>query len=232
MQPIYIYHLQHIQLLNRHVSQLILQAENAPLVYQAGQYIKIMHKDNSDSPMSIACAPAANALLELHVSHPPKNHKAHDILRMIKQDAQLPLRGPYGDCTLARVSRSEPIIFFVRGTGIAPVKAILEELAKGGDYPPMHLYWAAAQEDFYFLDVVKGWQKNFTGFRYTQVASRSVDQHKLQHMVMSDYPDLSRHQVYASGSVEMVQMALPAFLQHGLQEGRFFSDIFGFDPNA
>jgi CDP-4-dehydro-6-deoxyglucose reductase, E3 len=214
------------QRLTRHISRLVLQpASLRSLSYQAGQYITVIHKDNSESPMSIASAPAESGIIELHVSHPPKNNRAHDILRMVDQDGQLELRGPFGGCTIERVRVDLPLIFFVRGTGFAPVKAILEAMTGIQRDQPMHLYWAAAQEDFYLLENIKHWGKAFSDFRFTQLPSRSAEQHKLQHAVMSDYPDLSGYQVYASGPVEMVRLALPAFLQHGLQREHFYSDV-------
>ena len=44
--------------------------------------------------------------------------------------------------------------------------------------------------------------------------------------MLEDFPDLSGHEVYACGSVKMVETAVPAFLAQGLGESFCFSDAF------
>ena len=44
--------------------------------------------------------------------------------------------------------------------------------------------------------------------------------------VVADYPDLSGHDVYMSGPPVMVETGHKLFMQHGLNESRFFSDAF------
>ncbi len=44
--------------------------------------------------------------------------------------------------------------------------------------------------------------------------------------VVADYPDLSGHDVYMSGPPVMVESGHKLFMQHGLDESRFFSDAF------
>jgi NAD(P)H-flavin reductase len=44
--------------------------------------------------------------------------------------------------------------------------------------------------------------------------------------MLEDFPDLSGHEVYACGSVKMVEAAVPAFLAQGLGESFCFSDAF------
>jgi CDP-4-dehydro-6-deoxyglucose reductase len=215
----------HQQLLTRHILQLILKSENK-FDFEAGQYINVIHKDKSESPLSIACAPQRSGHIELHLSHPPGNSSAHEILKMLKQDASLEISAPLGNCTPARFHKDLPIIFFVRGTGFAPVKAMLEFMAETGRDQAMHLYWGAAQEDFYMPDKIREWETIFSDFRVTQIIGRSAEQHKLQHQIISDYPDLSGHQLYASGPFEMVRHGLDAFTQAGLQREYFYSDLF------
>jgi NAD(P)H-flavin reductase len=48
--------------------------------------------------------------------------------------------------------------------------------------------------------------------------------------ILADYPDLSGHQLYACGSVRMVESAHPAFAAHGLSQDDCFSDAFRLAP--
>ena len=214
--------------LARHVSGLLLEAPVASPVmsYQAGQYIKVIHPDGSESPLSIAALPANLQRIELHLSHAPGNHSAQEILAMVKTERALTFTGAYGVCTVLRFAVDKPLIFFVRGTGFAPVKAMLEAMALCHDRRALHLYWGVATpDDFYLLDLIHGWEKHFANFRFTPKVSRSADQHQLHHAVLHDYPDLSHVDVYASGGMEMVVSALEVFQRHGLERERFYSDV-------
>ena len=44
--------------------------------------------------------------------------------------------------------------------------------------------------------------------------------------MLADHPDLAGYEVYACGSVKMVEAAVPDFLAHGLAEQFCFSDAF------
>ena len=44
--------------------------------------------------------------------------------------------------------------------------------------------------------------------------------------ILADHPDLSGYEVYACGSVQMVDAAVPAFMAQGLEEQFCFSDAF------
>ena len=48
--------------------------------------------------------------------------------------------------------------------------------------------------------------------------------------ILADFPDLSRHQVYACGSVQMVEAAYPAFVKRGISSDDCFSDAFHLAP--
>jgi CDP-4-dehydro-6-deoxyglucose reductase len=224
----FVYSVQDVVLIARHVSRLSLSVspDASAILYQAGQYIKVIHQNNEESPLSIASAPVNPRSIELHLSHAPKNQQAHDILAMADAKHALILSGAYGACTVSRLLLDRPILFFVRGTGFAPVKAVLEEMTALTNCPPIHLYWGVASpDDFYLPELISGWEKYFANFRFTPMVSRSADQHQLHHAVLKDYPDLSLLQVYASGGEEMVFSAFEIFQQHGLPKARFYSDM-------
>jgi ferredoxin-NADP reductase len=49
--------------------------------------------------------------------------------------------------------------------------------------------------------------------------------------ILQDFPDMAGCEVYACGSVGMVESAHSAFLQKGMAEDRCFSDAFNFAPH-
>ncbi|MDR3478242.1 MAG: hypothetical protein P4M14_09455 [Gammaproteobacteria bacterium] len=229
---IILYDVIQLDLLSPQVSRLVLQPRDLKisLGFVAGQYIKVIHDDGGESPLSIACAPSETLQIELHLSHPAKNQKALEILSQAKAGVPLRISGPYGTCTLQRMLPDAALLFYVRGTGFAPAKAMLEELVKRPLVQPVHLFWGVATAaDFYLQDLIKSWEHAFADFRYTPIVSRTVDQHKLRDAVILAHPDLSGFQIYASGPPEMVYSALTDFQQHGLYKERFYSDVIDYE---
>jgi CDP-4-dehydro-6-deoxyglucose reductase len=201
---------------------------NQRIEYQAGQYIKIIHRDGNMSPLSIACAPADCSMIELHVAYSKNNLMARDILLTIEQTKKLRLRGPYGNSTAAKIFGDQPIIFLARGTGFAPIKSIVEELDKFKKYPPMHLYWSAASSDeLYMNELAQRWTVELKNFSYTPVLNREL----IQHSILKRYPDLTHYRVLASAPESIVYAALPEFLGAGLKRDHYYSDLFDYNAN-
>ena len=44
--------------------------------------------------------------------------------------------------------------------------------------------------------------------------------------MLEDFPDMTGYELYACGSVNMIETAVPAFLEQGLEEGFCYSDAF------
>jgi NAD(P)H-flavin reductase len=90
-----------------------------------------------------------------------------------------------------------------------------------------------SDDEFYLLDTVREWERAHDNFRFVPVLSHADDasawagRRGLVHEAMlADHPDLAGFEVYACGSVRMVEAAVPDFLAHGLAEQFCFSDAF------
>lgn len=234
----HVYTVEDCHSLTPHVTQIFLSNSSPePLRYEAGQYVKIVHPDQVTSPFSIANAPWDFSRIELHLLALTENYRAREILRMVTEEKKLKLRGPYGTCTLSRLASQRPIIFLARGTGFAPIKAVIEALIQQPDYPPIHFYWSApGWRDLYLMDLLNHWTQTVRGFHFTAVLTREFLPSEtakfgaLPPIVLQDYPDLSFHQVYASGPEAMIYAALYDFQQHGLAKEWFYSDVFDYTP--
>ena len=98
----------------------------------------------------------------------------------------------------------------------------------------MRLYWGVRhRDDLYLLDLTERWQREHDNFQVVPVLSDGqpgdgwTGRRGLVHEAMlEDFPDLSGFEVYACGSVKMVEAAVPAFLAQGLGESFCFSDAF------
>lgn len=210
------------------------------LSFVAGQYINILLDDGARRAFSFASAPplpdappsTAGDRIELHVRLIPGGRFTTHVFHGMKEGDCIDFEGPIGRFALNDSAR--PILFVAGATGFAPVKSILEDAFRRGIRRPMTLYWGVRRRaDLYLLDEVARWQRENANFRFVPVLSEAGDdpgwtgRRGLVHEVLlADNPDLSGHEVYACGSVRMVQAAVPDFLAHGLGEQYCFSDAF------
>jgi CDP-4-dehydro-6-deoxyglucose reductase len=146
--------------------------------------------------------------------------KANDLLR---------INGPLGSF-FARPLNGLHLVFLATGTGMAPVKAILEQLATAPlDNQPLSvaLYWGGREPQDLYADPSQ-WHPSL---RYVPVLSRAPDnwtgaQGHVQHSLLCDKPDWAKTAVYACGSDAMIQSAKAKLIEAGLPDKRFYSDAF------
>jgi len=223
------------------VMRLVLQLPDGQhLRFAAGQYINVLLEDGAKRAFSFAAAPpetdrtpsSDGDLIELHVRLIPGGRFTTHVFQGMKVGDALDFEGPLGRFTLHDGER--PILFVAGATGFAPIKSILEDAFRRGVQRPMQLYWGArTSADLYLLDTLARWQREHPNFTFVPVLSDSADdtswpgRHGLVHeALLADHPDLNGYEVYACGSMRMVEAAVPDFLKHGLGEQFCFSDAF------
>jgi NAD(P)H-flavin reductase/ferredoxin len=206
--------------------------------YTAGQYIHIVLDDGAKRAYSFASAPPlaldpAAQTIELHVRLIPGGRFTTHVFERMREGDTVQFEGPLGRFALNAAS-PRPVLFVAGATGFAPVKSILEDAFRRGVQRPMTLYWGVrSAAELYLQDEVRRWEREHPNFRYVPVISHADDdaswpgRRGLVHQAMlQDHPDLRGFEVYACGSLKMVEAAVPDFLAHGLDEQFCFSDAF------
>jgi len=217
------------------VWQVLLQPQEAKPHYRAGQYLEILHRDESPKPFSIANAPNERGIIELHVRHTPENAYTSELMAEIVERSSLRIKLPFGDCIYPKESGVKTILL-AGGTGFAPMKAILEQALTKELAQPIYCYWGARNlEDLYQHDLLLAWAQQYPWLHYVPVLSLAdlswQGKRGLVHeAVISDHPELHDFQVYASGPPEMVYAAARVFQAHGLPRAYLYSDIFDYEP--
>ncbi len=202
------------------------------LSFTAGQYINIILPDGARRAFSFANAPHENERIELHVRHIPGGRYTGQVFSSMKVGDSLAFEGPLGRFTLQEGER--PILMVAGATGFAPIKSILEDAFRRGIRRPMQLYWGVRKpQDLYLVDLARGWQADHANFSFVPVLSdvEADDpwpgRRGLVHEAMlADHPDLTGYELYACGSMKMIETAVPAFVAQGLSEQFCFSDAF------
>ena len=145
--------------------------------------------------------------------------------------------GPVGSFFL-REDGDKPIIFVAGATGFAPVKSMVEHAFHAGMKRPMVLYWGMRRlRDLYLASCRgSGRASTRTSLRAGALRARArgpagaAAPASCTRRSSPTIPDLAGHQIYACGSVKMVEAAQPAFAAHGLVRDDCFSDAFKLAP--
>ncbi|MBI3576353.1 MAG: CDP-6-deoxy-delta-3,4-glucoseen reductase [Gammaproteobacteria bacterium] len=208
---------------------------NQRLQFLAGQYLDILLKDGKRRSFSLANPPHEDEFLQLHIRRVPDGLFTTHVFTQMKQKDLLRLRGPMGTFFL-REDSDRPVILIGGGTGFAPIKSMLEHAFARDISRPLHFYWGVrARRDLYMHALPQAWARTHANFRYTPVLSEpgagdAWDGRTgwVHAAVLADYPDLSGHEVYASGPPPMIAAIKQAFFARGLTPERLFYDSFEF----
>ncbi|MEJ2593420.1 MAG: CDP-6-deoxy-delta-3,4-glucoseen reductase [Candidatus Thiodiazotropha sp.] len=227
-----------IERLNDDVIRLYLKLpEGERLQFLAGQYLNFILPDGSKRAFSIANPPHDDAFIELHIRHVSGGAFTDMLFNGMQEKTILRIEAPLGSYYLRETSQ-RPVILMGGGTGFAPIKGIIEHAFKIGIQRPMHLYWGVrSRADLYLPQLPESWAAEHPNFSYTPVLSDPDEgwQGKagwVHEAVVSDYPDLSEHEIYMSGPPPMIEAGKTAFLAHGLPGEELFSDSFEYGAAA
>lgn len=217
------------------LSESVLKLElklppNAVFKYNSGQYVNISKGDIKRS-YSLANAFSEKSVLTFYI----KNYKNGQMSKYWFNEAKvgdlLRIEGPKGSF-FYRESEKENIIFLATGTGIAPVKAIIENLMSLNTLFASKKTWifngGRNEEDLIWQP--PAWTDNYS-ITYVPVLSRATENWNgergyIQDVVISKKIDLTNAQVYACGSDLMIASAREVLVKNGLDIRSFYSDAF------
>ena len=202
---------------------------NADFGFIPGKYIEVIGAGGIRRSYSLANSPSEDKLLELHIREVAGGEMSRYWFGEARENDLLRLSGPRGTFFLRDVAGLD-LIFLATGTGIAPVKAILEALPTippGQEPRSVSVFWGGRVESDLYLDLpaLQG------AFHFEPVLSRAgADwggaRGHVQQVLLDTRPDLSGAAVYACGSDAMIHSAREQLQTAGLPAHRFYSDAF------
>ena len=220
------------------VMKVMLRVEDGgKLKWHAGQYVNVLLDAGKKRSFSFAAAPGTTDAIELHIRFIPGGLFTPRVFESMKPGDWLRFEGPLGAFHL-REEGAKPILFVAGSTGFAPVKSMLEHAFTTRLKRPMMLYWGVRRrQDLYAAELCERWAREHPQFTFIPVLSEPRPEDRwtgrtglVHEAILADYPDLSSHQIYACGSVQMVEAVAPAFAAHGLSPDDCFSDAFHLAP--
>ncbi len=200
--------------------------------FAAGQFIDIILEGGERRAYSFTTAPQETEVVDLHVRLVPGGRFTTQVFSTMKEGDALHFEGPLGVSAI-REGR-KPLIFVAGATGFAPVKSMLEFAFANGLERPMIFYWGVRRRcDLYMAGLPERWQREHDNFRFVPVLSDPAPEDEwkgrtglVHEAILADFPSLAGFEIYACGSVKMVEAARPAFIAQGLAEDACFSDAF------
>lgn len=201
----------------------------SPLNYVPGQYVDVIGKNGVRRSYSIANAPRRDGKLGLQIRQVLGGVMSQYWFDEIASNDLLRIEGPLGTFALRNTSATN-LVFLATGTGIAPVKAILEQLKSNPEQvanKKIWIYWGGRYTtDFY-------WQPELDSppITFVKVLSRPDDTWSgrigyVQNVVEDDGILLADAVVYACGSEHMIHSAKEKLVTLGLPQKNFYSDAF------
>lgn len=206
--------------------------EGQSIPFKAGQYINILLDDGQRRAFSFANPPHQPDRIELQIRLVPGGRFTTHVFEGLKEGDELRFDGPLGDFTLRESER--PIVFVAGATGFAPVKSMVEDAFHRGLKRPIYLYWGVRRlADLYLPELPARWDAEHDNFHFIPVLSEPAAEDNwsgrtglVHEAILADFPDLAGKEIYACGSVKMVEAIFPSLKQQGAEEGMCFSDAF------
>jgi NAD(P)H-flavin reductase len=203
-----------------------------PMAYRPGQYVAV------ESPLrprvwrfySIANAPRPDGTLDFHVKVIGGGTLSPALVRSLAIGARLRLGPPLGSLTLREPSR-RGVLLIAGGTGLSPLKAIVEQLARLSDPPRTRLFFGAPDaESLYDLPDLEKISAGGPWLTVTPCASADPYYPGERGTV----PDVAArsgawagHDVYVAGPAPMVEVTAGQLRGLGVPPDQIYVDDFG-----
>ncbi|TMM29330.1 MAG: flavohemoprotein [Actinobacteria bacterium] len=203
-----------------------------PLEYRAGQYVSIecRYQPRLWRVYSMANAPRKDGTMEFHVRALGAGWVSSALVRRLKVGDMIRLAAPMGSLTLERKSTRD-IVCVAGGTGLAPIKALVEELTRYNRTRWVHLFFGAKhRDDLYDLADLNRLAARYPWLSVVSAVSEDPgyggEQGNISDVV-ARYGPWKEHDFFVSGSPAMVKATLRRLAELQIPSIRIKYDAFG-----
>ncbi len=204
--------------------------EGGPYDFTAGQYASLTFPGLPARDYSMANRPG-EATLEFHIRLLPGGAVTPFVAKRLKVGDKIKVFGPHGTSYL-RERHSGPILALAGGSGLAPIKSIVETALAAGATQPIHLYLGVRDErDLYLEDHFKKLASKHKNLAFWPVLSDPSKPTKrrtgfLANAVRQDFTNLDGAKAYLAGPPVMVETAVAALESLGMRRQDCHADAF------
>jgi Na+-transporting NADH:ubiquinone oxidoreductase subunit F len=212
--------------------------EPAEISLTAGKYVQFVVPAYELTPdpvyraYSVASPPSTKNRVELEIRLVPNGICTTYVFRHLKAGDPVTINGPYGDFYLRDSDRE--IVFVAGGSGMAPIKSLLMDMAdKGVKRKATYFFGARAVRDLFLVDEMRELEKKLPGFRFVPALSDPQPEDNwtgekglITQVLDRNYSVLDHHEAYLCGSPGMIDASIKVLKSKGLPEELIFFDKF------
>lgn len=209
--------------------------EGPPMDYSAGQYAQVTFPGAPTRDYSMA-NPADSDDLEFHVRRIAGGAASGRVATALVPGDEVRVEGPYG-ASFLREKHAGPIVAIAGGSGLAPIKSIVETALARGLRQPIHIYHGVrAPRDLYLDARFEALAERHANVAFTPVLSEATATGAwrtgwVTDAVGQDLGDLDGWKAYVAGPPAMVDAAQETLTQRGLGANDLHADVF-FTPET
>ncbi len=200
-----------------------------PFDFSAGQFASVTFDGCEPRDYSMANVPD-DPSLEFHVRRTQGGTTSAHVAEKLKVGDTVRVEGPFGTSYLREAHRG-PIIAVAGGSGMAPLKSIVERALQ--KELPQHIYFyfgARTERDLYLHRHFAGLAEKHPHLHFTPVLSEEMGgdrRHGLVHeAVAADFDEFDGCKAYLAGPPVMVEAATKLFEQRGMRRIDIHADAF------
>jgi CDP-4-dehydro-6-deoxyglucose reductase len=143
------------------------------------------------------------------------------------------VNGPHGAFYLR--DSDAPVLCVAGGSGMAPIKALLEDMSKKGvNRPVTYLFGARTRADLYCVEEMDAIKVNAKGhFQFLPILSEEPagtdwtgERGLVTSFIETQQLDLSKCEAYLCGPPPMIDSAIEVLIRRGVPRSRIFFDKF------
>jgi NAD(P)H-flavin reductase/hemoglobin-like flavoprotein len=200
-----------------------------PMPFQPGQYarVEVAEQPGVWRPYSLAGAPRVDNVLELHVRAKGQTGVSGALVHRVRSGDRIRLSRAEGNLVLP--PRPDRDLLFIAGdTGVAPLKALLIEVARTADPRSVVLFWGARTlRDLYDINEVEAVARACRRATVVPVISEGPAGPYASGLVtdaVAAYGEWSQHEVFLAGPPLMLTATRAVLRGLGLADERIHHD--------
>jgi CDP-4-dehydro-6-deoxyglucose reductase len=226
-----------IERLTPTIVELWLWPLDDPLEYLPGVYVLIEHPGGELPPRSysIANAQRSDQLLSMLVTRVPGGQVSNWIHDRLRVDDELILSGPYGSF-LDDPAATAPALFLAAGSGLAPIRSLIEAgLSTGARRSLTRIFSARTEAEVLDRERLAGLAARHPQFRFIRTLTRGPGpppRGRIPALLLSRQERLVGHDVFIAGAPAFVLACTAAAEVLGAGRARVHTEIFIAEPQA
>ena len=200
-----------------------------PFDFSAGQFASVTFEGCPPRDYSMANVPG-DPVLEFHIRRTAGGATSAHVAETLKVGDSVRVEGPFGASYL-RESHRGPIIAVAGGSGMAPIKSVVERALQ--KQLPQHIYFyfgVRSERDLYLHDHFATLAQKHKNLHFIPVLSEGGDsnlRHGLVHeAVAQDFDEVDGCTAYLAGPPVMVEAATLLLEQRGMRRIDIHADAF------